>query len=81
MILRHASTLYRPEPYDGSMLLFRSRQREQWLGASFEDPFNGWSEFVRGAISTRLLSGGHADAMRQHNTSLIAEAIRQHLRP
>lgn len=52
--IENARTSYAPEPYDGSVVLFRAEQ--QPVGA---DPQLGWEKYITGQIVTRTVKGTH----------------------
>jgi amino acid adenylation domain-containing protein len=76
LVTQRASRQYVPQKYDGDLLLFRSQERSQWLGSSYDDPRNGWGEFVLGEIEVRAIPGTHLEAMAGGSIHVIAECLR-----
>ena len=78
-VTRMAARRYEPRVSDQAMLLFRSEQKSEWLGASHDDPCNGWGEFATGEIEVVALDGGHVDAMTDANVVVMADRLRERL--
>jgi amino acid adenylation domain-containing protein len=75
-ITGRASERYRPRAYPGEIEVFRSAERPKWLGASFDDPQNGWGAYTYGAVHVRLLPGAHLDMMRPPGVAVLGRELR-----
>jgi thioesterase domain-containing protein len=68
-----AAAAYRPRPYNGSAVLFRTNDRLA-LGVFREaDPLNGWGELIRGGIHLENLPGDHWNIFTEPAVSILAE--------
>ncbi len=70
-----AEQAYRPEPWDGDMIVFYGEQL-------YEDPTLGWSELVRGRIDTVEVPGDHPgnrEAMMEPAVAYTAAALSERL--
>jgi thioesterase domain-containing protein len=68
---------YRPQPYRGTITLFRTRGHG--LFTSFDNHY-GWGELARGGVVTRILPGGHGDILDEPHVKSVASAFAQRLR-
>jgi thioesterase domain-containing protein/acyl carrier protein len=72
-----AQERYQPEPYDGSMALFKATQAEtQYLGAG--DTL-GWDEHIGGDIRVTSIAGSHFSMMAEPGISELITAFRKEL--
>jgi thioesterase domain-containing protein/acyl carrier protein len=72
-----AQERYLPEPYDGSIALFRAKEAEmQYLGAGRS---LGWDEHILGDIRLTEISGSHFTMMAEPGVSELVEAFRKEL--
>jgi thioesterase domain-containing protein/aryl carrier-like protein len=72
-----AQERYQPEPYDGSMALFRAKEAEmQYLGAGRS---LGWDEHILGEIRLTEIGGSHFTMMAEPGVSELIEAFRKEL--
>ncbi len=71
--LRQSIARYRPAPYDGDVILFRSD--EPLRGRLFDD-YMGWRPLVSGNLTKVDVRGGHLDMFREEPAGQIASALR-----
>jgi thioesterase domain-containing protein len=72
-----AQERYHPEPYEGSIALFRATQAEtQYLGAG---DLLGWNEHIRGEIRVTEIGGSHITMMSEPGVSQLIEAFKKEL--
>jgi acyl transferase domain-containing protein/thioesterase domain-containing protein/acyl carrier protein len=72
-----AQALYTPEPYNGSLTLFRASQGEmQYLDAGQS---LGWNEYIRGPIQVNEINGSHFSMMAEPGVSELIEGFRNAL--
>lgn len=72
-----AQARYQPEPYDGTMALFKAAQADtQYLGAG--DSL-GWKEHIRGEIRLTEIGGSHFTMMAEPGVSELIDAFRKEL--
>jgi thioesterase domain-containing protein len=72
-----AQALYRPQPYDGSIALFKATESEmQYLQAGRT---LGWEENVRGEIRVNDIAGSHFSMMAEPGVSQLIEGLRKEL--
>jgi len=64
-----AAARYRPEPYDGEVLLFRAE------GDAAAGETLGWERLARGGLRVVPVSGLHSRMMRPANLDTFASAI------
>ena len=67
---------YEPEPYDGSLVLFRSERHQT---GRFRDPMMGWGKLVRGGINVHEIPGGHHDMFYEPEVELLAQVLNRYL--
>lgn len=72
-LLYTAVTHYRPEPYDGDVVLFRSR--EPLRGRLFDERM-GWGSLVSGNLQKIDVTSGHFDMFRERPAAEIASFLR-----
>lgn len=72
-LLYNAVTHYRPEPYDGEVVLFRSR--EPLRGRLFDERM-GWAPLVSGNFRKIEIGSGHFDMFRERPAAEIASFLR-----
>jgi len=63
---------YRPEPYEGSIVLFR--------GAQDRDPLPDWKDLARGDLHLHDAPGGHLELLEEPIVGSIAEIVKSYLR-
>lgn len=79
LVCRGAAHAYRPQPYPGSVTLFRADGRD-WNGHFYKkDPQNGWGCVARGGVEVISLPGTHNRLFEPENIELIARALSAHL--
>lgn len=71
--IREASVAYDPRPYDGDVVLYRSKQQPP--GAAVEETL-GWDAVVRGKITVIELPGMHATMIAEPRVRYLVEAFR-----
>jgi thioesterase domain-containing protein/acyl carrier protein len=72
-----AQDRYYPEPYEGSMALFKASQADtQYLGAGES---LGWDEHILGDIRVTEIGGSHFTMMAEPGVSELIEAFRKEL--
>jgi thioesterase domain-containing protein len=68
-----AERAYRPQPYDGDMVLFRSQE----LGGIFNGvtliPGKGWESMIRGKLEVIVIPGSHLDLWRDPSFGILAQ--------
>jgi amino acid adenylation domain-containing protein len=69
-----ASALYRSRPYEGDVLVLRTRFHPFFC--SF-DPTYGWGELVRGKVTVRLAPGAHESILNEPNVRHAAEELKR----
>lgn len=69
---RRALERYRPKPYEGQVLLVRSRQRAN-------EPA-GWETLLNGNMHTKVLPGEHLTLLREPNVRAVVTAVEEYLR-
>ncbi|MEO5960495.1 MAG: amino acid adenylation domain-containing protein [Opitutaceae bacterium] len=60
---------YRPQPYAGSVTLFRTRGHA--LLSSFDEHY-GWGDLVRGGIALKVMPGGHGSILDEPHVRAVA---------
>ena len=65
---------YRPEPYAGRIVLFRTRGHP--LVCSF-DPQMGWGELADGGVSVHVCPGDHESILEDDNVSQVARELKR----
>ncbi|MBK8256670.1 MAG: AMP-binding protein [Polyangiaceae bacterium] len=71
--IREASEAFLPEPYDGDVVIFRSKLQPP--GAE-PNPTLGWSNVVRGNIRVVELPGMHATMVLEPRVRFLVEALK-----
>jgi acyl transferase domain-containing protein/thioesterase domain-containing protein len=72
-----AQARYQPQPYDGSIALFKATQADtQYLGAG--DSL-GWDEHIRGEIRVTEIGGSHFTMMAEPGVSELIDAFKKEL--
>lgn len=69
---RRALERYRPKPYEGQVLLLRSRQRAN-------EPA-GWDTLLNGNMHTKVLPGEHLTLLREPNVRAVVSTVEDYLR-
>lgn len=72
-----AQAQYRPQPYDGEVVLFKAVQAETLY--LFAGPWLGWDEHVAGDIRLTEIAGSHFSMMSEPGISEVIEAFRHEL--
>lgn len=67
---RRALERYRPLPYEGKVLLIRSKQRAH-------EP-NGWQQLLRGEWRTHVLPGEHLTLLREPHVRAVVDLLEAH---
>ena len=75
-LLTDAAKAYRPEPYDGNVVLFRSQ--ETLRGRLFDD-LMGWGPLVSGNLAKVEVDAAHQDMFRDRPARDIAAVLRARL--
>lgn len=75
-LVTDAAKTYRPEPYDGDVVLFRSQ--ETLRGRLFDD-LMGWGPLVSGNLVKVEVESAHQDMFRDRPARAIAAALRARL--
>lgn len=63
---------YRPEPYDGNVVLFRSAVQSE---GPYRDPRLGWGHLLNGSLEIREMPGDHEDMFREPYVELLAKEL------
>ncbi|MFO0810079.1 MAG: alpha/beta fold hydrolase [Gemmataceae bacterium] len=71
---------YRPDPYEGRVMLFRSRDKEAWSEMYVPDYTLGWGEVVQGGLDLHWVSGGHLEIFQGEALETIAHQLSRALR-
>ena len=71
-----AAIEYRPEPYEGSVVLIRARKPPN---SAPLDPEAGWKEVIGGEIHVRPIPGDHYDMFKPPNDAAMSFALRPFL--
>jgi amino acid adenylation domain-containing protein len=74
--IKEASDAYDPPPYDGDVLLFRSKLQPP--GTAYDESL-GWSKVVRGKLTIQELPGMHATMVTEPRVRFLVDALRPHL--
>ncbi len=67
---------YRPDPYEGRVVLFRVRAMPL-LGAA--DPKMGWGKLARGGVVVKMIAGGHNNILEHPYVQSLAEKLSEEL--
>lgn len=70
---------YRPKPYDGKVVLFRSEDLPESLDIA-RDPYFGWGVWAQGGVEVYHVPGRHTDMVREPNVQVLAAGLRECLR-
>ena len=73
LALRAAAARYRPAPYDGDVVLFRSLEV---LRGRFFDDHMGWRPLISGKLTKVDVDSGHSDMFREQPAGEIATVLR-----
>jgi thioesterase domain-containing protein/acyl carrier protein len=76
-IRRHARKGYRPQPYDGDIVLFRAVTR--YDPAYAMDEFLGWRDITQGSLDVYDIPGDHYTMLNPPNVELLVEKLRPYL--
>lgn len=75
-----AALKYRPQPYDGPLLLFRATERgSEALFFRVEARTNGWGALAGERVRIIDIPGSHQSILRPENGAQAAELLRPHL--
>ena len=66
---------YRPQPYPGTITLFRATRRPAWHDFVVDCPHNGWSEFAA-RVDVVPIEGTHLTLLERPGAELITATIR-----
>ena len=72
LALRQSIARYRPAPYDGDVVLFRSQEP---LRGRFFDDYMGWRPLVTGHLTKVDVNSGHSDMFREEPAGQIASVL------
>jgi acyl transferase domain-containing protein/thioesterase domain-containing protein len=72
-----AQARYRPQPYDGEVVLFKARLAETLY--LYAGPALGWDRFVTGEIRVTDIGGSHFTMMAEPGVTEVIEAFRSEL--
>ncbi|MBX3277384.1 MAG: amino acid adenylation domain-containing protein [Acidobacteria bacterium] len=67
-----AALNYRPQVYEGGLLLFRARR---YPATAPSDPHCGWGDWVRGGVELHWVPGDHYQVVVAPNCEVIARAL------
>ena len=67
---------YRPRPYPGKVLLFRSREITPHLRVR---PVHGWGRLLRGPLEIHDVPGVHEDVIGKRGIGIVIDKLRPHL--
>lgn len=70
----HAWLNYFPQPYDGRVVLFRTRGHP--LVCSF-DPKMGWGDLAAGGVEVRVCRGDHESILEEQNAGEVARELKR----
>jgi hypothetical protein len=73
-----ASDYFTPEPYDGTVVLFRCQDR---LDTDPPDSSRVWQRLVKGGVTILDVPGDHNSMLREPNARILAEQILTCLQP
>jgi len=62
---------YRPQPYAGTVTLFRAKERD----GTIADALTIWREVARGGLTIEQVRGGHNEMLVEPNVELLAERL------
>lgn len=68
---------YRPQPYGGTVTLFRTRGHA--LFTSFDEHY-GWRDLVRGGVTMKIMPGGHGNILDEPHVRAVGMAFDESLR-
>jgi thioesterase domain-containing protein/acyl carrier protein len=71
-IIYTASKAYRPQPYEGRVVLFQCAER---LNKDNQDPLGGWKQVVNGEIDAYEIPGSYWEIYREPNVQILAKAL------
>jgi thioesterase domain-containing protein len=63
---------YQPQPYDGRVILFRTRGHP--LVCSFDNQM-GWGSYARGGVEVRICRGDHESILEEENVAYTAREL------
>jgi amino acid adenylation domain-containing protein len=70
---------YRPQPYDGDVVLVRARIRQQMVGVLDDDPMLGWSPLLRGRVMHEEIDCDHFSLLKPAFARPLAALLARHL--
>jgi thioesterase domain-containing protein/acyl carrier protein len=73
-----AAANYKPKPYQGKIVLFRSTKRGANEG---DDEYLGWGELARGGVDVNQVPSTHFDILLEPAVRVLAEQLRTYLDP
>ena len=77
-IIHPASWNYRPQPYRGSVVLFKPMDRPTGGYWNFE---LGWKDLATGGLDVQPLPGGHLGIFQEPNLTTLAKYLQDHVEP
>jgi thioesterase domain-containing protein/acyl carrier protein len=78
-VCRRAAETYQPQPYPGSIALFRATERAPYTLYFKLDPTNGWAALAAGGVRVTDLPGGHINLIDAAHAPAAAEALMRQL--
>jgi thioesterase domain-containing protein len=75
--VQHALRRYRPAPYPGRIVLFRSQHQilsSRGMGR-FRDPKMGWEDLAAGGLDIREIRGGHTEIFAPPGGAAMAQVF------
>ena len=73
-----ASDYFSPQPYDGTVVLFRCHDR---IPSDPPDSSHIWQRLVKGKVVILDVPGDHNSMLREPGVRVLAEQILNHLEP
>ena len=74
--IRQAERSYRPQPYDGKVIIFHPMIRRELSKARADDPLHGWGTLADGGVQTYSIPIRYPDLLREPKVQLVAEKMR-----
>jgi thioesterase domain-containing protein/acyl carrier protein len=71
-----AMRTYRPKPYPGRMVVFRSSQGQDDYRVRSVDPALGWDKLAKRDLTVFTIEGGHLEILNEPGVRTLAESLR-----
>jgi thioesterase domain-containing protein len=71
---RVAVAMYTPAPYPGKVVLFKVRQRPEYVTW---DPTAGWENYIQGKFEIREVGGNHTNLLKEPHVLELAQQLRE----